>query len=153
MTQFNPDQIRQAALSPRWAALSQTGGVAADLAHFDPSLIREPRLLVPIDVQALVVRASVNDTAGMVRLPFRDGQSALPPLDVTDPGTPRPSGVHLLWSVPAALGRGTIVPDPAAPDDVTRRRLQLPVLPDRWTVLRLAVPAGATDPSVTGWGI
>lgn len=153
MTQFNPDQIRQAALSPRWAALSQTGGVAADLAHFDPSLIREPRLLVPIDVQALVVRAGVNDTAGMVRLPFRDGQSALPPLDVTDPGTPRPPGVHLLWSVPAALGRGTIVPDPAAPDDVTRRRLQLPVLPDRWTVLRLAVPAGATDPSVTGWVI
>ncbi|HEU5267280.1 MAG TPA: hypothetical protein VFU35_11305, partial [Jatrophihabitans sp.] len=153
MTQFSPDQIRQASLSARWAALSQTGGVAADLTHFDPFLVREPRLLVPIDVQALVVRAGANDATGMVRLPFRDGQTELPPLDVTDPGTPRKPGVHLLWAMPAALGRGTIVPDPAAPDDTTRRRLQLPVLPDRWTILRLAVPAGATDPAVTGWVI
>ncbi len=153
MNQFSPEQVRQAALSARWAALAQTGGIAADLEHFDRFLIREPRLLVPVDVQALVVRAGVNDTDPMVRLPFRDGQTDPPPLDVTDSGTPRPPGVHLLWTVPVALGRGTLVPDPAAPDDKTRQRLALPVLPDRWAVLRLAVPAGARDPLATGWVI
>jgi hypothetical protein len=153
VTQFSPDQVRQAALSPRWAALAQTGGIAADFEHFDEFLIREPRLLVPVDLQALVVRVGVNDTDPMVRLPFRDGQTDPPPLDVTDSGTPRPPGVHLLWTVPIALGRGTLVPDPAAPDDQSRRRLALPVLPDRWSVLRLAVPAGGRDPVVTGWVI
>src|SRR5579862_6827826 len=98
MTQptFSADQIRNAALSPRWAALSQLGVVAGDLQNYDATLVREPRLLVPIDVQALVVRAGVNDAAGMVRLPFRDGETDLPALDVTDPGSPRPAGVHLL---------------------------------------------------------
>jgi hypothetical protein len=151
MTQWNSEQIKQAVLNPRWAALSQLGGVAADLNNFDRFLVREPRLLVPIDVQALVVRAGVNDTDPMLRLPFRTNDAAFPPLDITDQGTPRPPGVHLLWSVPAAMGKGTIVADPAAPDDPTRKRLALPVLPDRWVVLRLVVRAGSTDPSVTGW--
>jgi hypothetical protein len=151
MTQWSSDQIKQAVLNPRWAALSQLGGVAADLTNFDRFLVREPRLLVPIDVQALVVRAGVNDTDPMLRLPFRTNDAAFAPLDISDQGKPRPPGVHLLWSVPAAMGKGTIVADPAAPNDPTRRRLDLPTLPDRWVVLRMAVPAGATDPSVTGW--
>jgi hypothetical protein len=151
MSQFEPDQIRAAALTPRWAALSQLGGVAADLHNFDQFLVREPRLLVPVDVQAMVVRAGTNDTEPMVRLPWRDGQTEPPPLDVHDPGTPRAPGVYLLWSPPAALGRGTFVDDPAAPGDVTRRRLRLPVLPDRWVVVRLAVLSGQRDPTPTGW--
>ena len=153
MTQFSPDEIRQAAQTPRWAALSQLGGVAADLNNYDRFLIREPRLLVPVDVQALVVRAGSNDTEPMLRLPFRDGDESPPPADLADDGTPRPPGVHLLWTVPAALARGKLVDDPQAPDDATRRRLELPVLPDRWTVLRLAVVAGSPLPSVTGWVI
>jgi hypothetical protein len=151
MSNFNPDDVRKAALTPRWAALSQLGGVAADLHNYDRFLVREPRLLVPVDVQALVVRAGSNDTEPMLALPFRDGKQDLPPVKLDDPGTPRPPGVHLLWSVPAALGRGTLVDDPQAPGDPTRRRLALPVLPDRWAVLRLAVPSGAAQPLVTGW--
>ncbi|MEP7021297.1 MAG: hypothetical protein ABI808_11635, partial [Pseudonocardiales bacterium] len=153
MTQFSPDEIRRAAQSPRWAALSQLGAVAADLHNYDRFLVREPRLLVPIDVQALVVRAGSNDTEPMLRLPFRDGQDRPPATDLTDAGTPRLPGVHLLWSVPAALSHGKVADDPLAPGDVTRRRLDLPVLPDRWTVLRLAVVAGSTEPMVTGWVI
>ena len=153
MTQWNPEQVKQATLSPRWAALSQTGGVAADLNNYDRFLIREPRLLVPIDVQALVVRTGANDTTPMLRLPFRTNDENFPPLDITDQGTARPAGVHLLWAVPAALGKGSIVDDPAAPNDPTRRRLDLPMLPDRWVVLRIAVPTGAHDPVVTGWVI
>src|ERR1700755_2815926 len=126
MTQWDSHQIKQAALNPRWAALSQRGGVAAALNTFARFLIREPRLLVPIDVQALLVRAGVNDTDPMLRLPFRTNDAAFPPLDITDQGSPRPPGVHLLWSVPAAMGKGTIVADPTAPDDPARKRLQLP---------------------------
>ena len=152
MPDVTPDEILKAAVTPRWSALTALGGVSADLANYDRFLVREPRLLVPVDVQALVVRAGVNDTEGMIRLPFRN-LTAEPPLDVHDTGQKRPPGVHLLWSVPAALGHGKVVDDPAAPDDATRRRLDLPALPDRWAVLRLAVPAGATDPLVTGWVI
>lgn len=150
MAQYSADEIRQAAQTPRWAALTQLGGVAADLHNYDPVLLREPRLLVPVDVQALVVSAGQNDTEGMVSLPFRATEDQ-PPLDVHDAGQPRPTGVHLLWSVPAALGKGTLVDDPQAPGDATRRLLDLPMLPDRWVVLRLAVPTGAHDPLVTGW--
>jgi hypothetical protein len=153
MSDFSPDDIRKAALTPRWAALSQLGAVAADLHNYDRFLVREPRLLVPVDVQALVVRAGTNDTEPMLALPFRDGKADLPPVKIDDPGTPRPPGVHLLWSIPAALGRGTLVDDPLAPGDPTRRQLSLPVLPDRWVVLRLAVPSGAAQPLVTGWVI
>ena len=151
MSDFSADDVRKAALTPRWAALSQLGGVATDLHNYDRFLVREPRLLVPIDLQALVVRAGSNDTEPMLTLPFRDGKQELPPVKLDDPGAPRPPGVHLLWSVPAALGRGTVVDDPQAPGDATRRRLSLPVLPDRWVVLRLAVPSGAAEPLVTGW--
>ena len=151
MTDFSPDDVRKAALTPRWAALSQLGAVAADLRNYDRFLVREPRLLVPVDVQALVVRAGTNDTEPMLVLPFRDGKTELPPVKLDDPGMPRPAGVHLLWSLPAALGRGKLVDDPLAPGDPTRRQLELPVLPDRWVVLRLAVPSGAAQPLVTGW--
>jgi hypothetical protein len=153
MTQFSPDEIRRAAQTPRWAALSQLGGVAADLTNYDRFLVREPRLLVPVDVQALVVRAGSNDTEPMLRLPFRDGDQTPPATDLADEGTPRPPGVHLLWSVPAALARGKLVDDPQAPGDATRRLLQLPLLPDRWAVLRLTVVAGSPLPLVTGWVI
>jgi len=153
MTQFSPDEIRRAAQTPRWAALSQLGGVAADLTNYDRFLVREPRLLVPVDVQALVVRAGSNDTEPMLRLLFRDGDQTPAPADLGNDGTPRPPGVHLLWSVPAALARGKLVDDPQAPGDATRRLLQLPLLPDRWAVLRLAVVVGNPLPSVTGWVI
>ena len=151
MSDFSPDDVLKAALTPRWAALSQLGGVAADLHNYDRFLVREPRLLVPVDLQALVVRAGSNDSEPMLTLPFRDGKQDLPPVALDDPGAPRPAGVHLLWSVPAALGRGTLVDDPLAPGDATRRQLTLPVLPDRWVVLRLAVASGAAQPLVTGW--
>ncbi|HEX2784894.1 MAG TPA: hypothetical protein VHN36_15025, partial [Ilumatobacteraceae bacterium] len=153
MSQFSADDIRRAALTPRWAALSQLGGIASDLHNYDKLLIREPRLLVPVDVQAMVVQVGVNDTEPMQRLPFRDGATDPPALDVNDAGTSRPAGVYVLWSTPGALGRGHFVDDPQAPGDATRRKLSLPPLPDRWLVLRLAVPSGARDPAVTGWVI
>lgn len=146
MTDISNDDLRRAAISPRFAALTQLDLSVGDLVNYDRALVREPRLLVPVDVCALVVGAGDEP---MVRLPFRQ-EGELPPA-IGDGGETRDPGVHLLWTTPAALGRGTVVDDPAAPGDATRRVLDLPALPDRWVVLRLAVPVGATDPVVRGW--
>ncbi|MEO5900046.1 MAG: hypothetical protein ABIR68_07925, partial [Ilumatobacteraceae bacterium] len=148
MSDLTGDQLQAAIVSPRYAALTQLGKAVGDIHRWDFTLLREPRLLVPVDVNALVVR---DGDEAMVRLPFRtDGEAAADP---ADPGAARAAGVHLLWSVPSTFGRGTIVADPAAPDDATRRLLQLRPLPDRWVVLRLVVPVGAVDPLVRGWVI
>ena len=121
------------------------------MTNFDRFLVREPRLLVPVDVQALVVRAGANDTDPMLRLPFRNR----PPSRrwTSRRGRAPPTGRAPAVVGPRRDGHGQIVADPAAPGDPTRHRLELPALPDRWLVLRLAVPAGATDPLVTGWVI
>jgi hypothetical protein len=148
MTDFSNNELLRIAASPRFTALSQLGVSIHDVANWDIELLREPRLLVPVDVNALVVGATGES---MIRLGFRDSDGEAPSVD--DPGTPREPGVHLLWTVPAAFGRGKVVADPAAPNDRTRQTLQLKPLPDRWVVLRLAVPIGATTPLVRGWVI
>ena len=146
MSNLSNDDLLKAASSARFVALSQLGATVDDLRNWDALLVREPRLLVPVDVNALVVRQ--GDEA-MVRLPFRSEVGDPPTPE--DPGSPRDPGVHLMWTVPAAFGRGTIVADPVAPDDASRSTLNLRPLPDRWVVLRVAVPVGATAPVVRGW--
>ncbi|MFM2079165.1 MAG: hypothetical protein RJA49_3055, partial [Actinomycetota bacterium] len=148
MSDITSDVLAQAALQPRFMALSQLDMALGDVHRWDAALLREPRLLVPVDVTALVVRAGDEP---MVRLPFRTGDDQAPVPD--DPGAARPDGVHLMWSVPSTFGRGTLIADQAAPGDHSRRLLQLRPLPDRWVVLRLAVPVGARDPIVRGWVI
>lgn len=147
MTDFTRAELFKAASSPRFTALAQLGVSLGDLVQWDPHLLRDPRLLVPVDVNALVVR---GDNEPMIRLGFRDSKDQPVP-DPSDPGAVRADGVHLLWSVPAAFGRGRVVDDPAAPTDRSRRVLELPPLPDRWVVLRLAVPIGASVAHVKGW--
>ena len=118
---------------------------AATVATWDRGLPRDSRLLVPIDVQLFVPEA--GDEA-MVRLPSAlnaaDGQGPGFPPPFTA-GTKRPAGVHVQWAPPDALMRGQL--------DVTpdRNRLGLAPLPDRWIVLRLLTPVGATTAAVHGW--
>ncbi len=146
MAKATNDNLARAVTGTRFIALSQLGIAVGDVRHWDRDLVREPRLLVPIDVQVLVVREGDEP---MVRLPFRTADDKMLPVD--DPGEARPPGAHLLWTVPSTFGRGKVVDDPAAPGDPGRRRLDLPVLPDRWVVLRLAVPVNARDAHVRGW--
>jgi len=148
MSDISDELFAELATQQRFITLAHLGVAIGDLNHWDEILPREPRLLVPVDVSALVVRAG-GQLEPMVRLPFRAAGEPEP--DPGAAGTPRDPGVHLMWSVPSAFGRGKLIPDPAAPADQSRRLLQLPPLPDRWVVLRLAV--GARDPLVRGWVI
>jgi hypothetical protein len=139
-----PD-IGKLAFDPRWTAVTKLDVDAAGIATWDHDLVRDVRLLVPVDVQALVVTA---DSEAMVRLPSAlndpggQGPGFPPPFDA---GTPRESGVHLHWAMPDALLRGQLS------EGTDRNRLALPALPDRWTVLRLLAVPDAETVSVRGW--
>jgi len=146
---FDPQTIKTAMVSPRWSGLVRLDAGVADVATWDPRLVRHSRVLVPVDVQALYVPA--GDTTKFVRLPCAlttpDGQ---PPEKMPDPladGVTREPGVYLHWAPPDALLRGTLTQVP----DGSRNRLGMPPLPDRWVVLRILAPTNATAPAITGW--
>lgn len=150
---FNAETIREVTRSKRFLAADRAQLDLGEIATWDPYLLREHRLLVPIDVQALYVQPGNSEK--MVRLPMllagengvgvsnaEDGM----PVPFTE-GKSRPAGVHLHWAMPDALLRGNL--DNRA--DGTKNRLALPILPDRWVVLRIVLPRDATDAVVTGW--
>jgi hypothetical protein len=151
--QLDPAVVREITYSKRFLAADRAKLDLGEIATWDPYLLREHRLLVPIDVQALYVAPGSSEP--MVRLPMRlagtnrqnDQNDGMP--DPFDPGEPRQAGVHLHWAMPDALLRGTLNQRP----DKLENRLALPALPDRWVVLRilLPLPRGASDVVVTGW--
>jgi hypothetical protein len=147
----DPGVIKAAMASPRWSALVRVDATVQDIRLWDPSLLRETRVLVPIDVQALYV--DPTNTAAHVSLPFGltepDGKPAAPMPSPFDPGTPRVPGVYLHWAMPDALLRGSLTRQP----DGATNRLGLPALPDRWLVLRMLVMSGAPSVQTTGWVI
>ena len=65
---FNPDQIRALTQSKRFLAADRAQLDVGEIATWDKYLLREHRLLVPIDVQALYVPP--DSTEKMVRLPM-----------------------------------------------------------------------------------
>jgi hypothetical protein len=146
---FDPDTVRLAMVSSRWTGLVRLDASPAAIAQWDPDLLRETRVVVPVDLQAMYV--PVGDATAYVRLPFTlttvDGQPPAPMPPPFAPGAVRPAGVYLHWAPPDALLRGTL----QDVDDSSRNRLGLPPLPDRWVVLRIVAPTGATKPIVTGW--
>jgi hypothetical protein len=145
----DPDAIKAAMVSPRWSALVRVDATVQDIRLWDPSLLRETRVLVPVDVQALYVDPA--NTAEHVLLPFGltepDGQPAAPMPAPFAPGVARAPGVYLHWAMPDALLRGSLT---RQPDDAANR-LGLPALPDRWLVLRMLVMSGASTVQTTGW--
>lgn len=145
----DPQALAQAVVSPRWSALVRAGLDLPAMARWDPALLRESRVLVPVDVQALYVPADSDERCA--ELPFAltepDGQPARPAPAPFAAGGPRALGVHLHWAMPDALLDGTLTAKP----DGASNRLGLPALPDRWVVLRVAVPSGADAVAVTGW--
>ena len=152
---FTPDAIRELVRGKRFLAADRAQLDLGEIATWDRHLLREHRLLVPIDVQALYV--APGSTEPMVRLPMlvagvggkvvETAEAGMPaPFDA---GTPRPAGVHLHWAMPDALLRGAF----KSQADGAANRLALPPLPDRWVVLRIVLPRGRSEPVVTGWVI
>jgi hypothetical protein len=149
-----PAQTRELLYGKRFLAADRAQVNTAEIATWDKYLLREQRLLVPIDVQALYVPPSgPGSTEPMVRLPMllagvdgktvTDADAGMPPLFA--PGQPRPAGVHLHWAMPDALLRGRLS------DSAGANKLGLPPLPDRWLVLRIVLPADGRQAITTGW--
>lgn len=145
--------VRELTYGKRFLAADRAQLDVREISTWDKYLLREHRLLVPVDVQALYVQAGSSEK--MVRLPMlvagADGHGVDDPEDgMPDPfteGTPRPAGVHLHWAMPDALLRGML----ATRSDGAANRLALPLLPDRWVVLRIVLPRGSKDAVTTGW--
>ena len=133
---YNEQAIGAAAASDRWAALVKLDLDVATLGTWDRSLPRDKRILVPIDVQAMVV-------------PTGDAEATVPITGTRDDpepfavGGPRAAGVHLHWAMPDALLRGT--------HDEAASALVMPALPDRWVVVRTLLPEGGRLVHVKGW--
>ncbi len=135
---LNPTVLKKAVFDRRFAALARTGVDLGIVDTWDPSLPRNQRILVPIDVQAFVVPSQGGEATVAMKgydpdpVPF-------------DAGEVRPAGVHLHWAMPDSLVQG------AQSADGTK--LELPPLPDRWVVVRALLPEGRSQAIVSGWVI
>src|SRR5215211_1443632 len=143
-----------AVFRPQFSASARTGLSAAKAKTWSSTLARDPRLLVPIDVEALVVaqgdaEARADIAVRLLRAPDTPGETftstterAAPPF--TD-GPARAPGVYLHWALPDGLTAGRTT-DGTDPDG----QLNLRPLPNRWLVVRLEGDAPRTT---TAWVI
>ena len=117
------------------------------IATWNPLLPRTPRVLVPIQVDALVVRESGGPWADCAMREPAAGAKDLSRLDLlpapfTNLANPRAPGVYLHWALPDALTHGEQSGDSAT----------FPAIPDRWLVLRLYPSRfGEERRAVRGW--
>ena len=139
---------RAAAAAPIAAPPASRVISAAAAATWSTALPRTPRLMVPIALDALMVRADGGAWADVaMRTPTDDGTDARlllpPPFAEKDGGRTR--GAYLHWALPDALTRGVM------PDESTgATAVQFPAVPDRWLVVRLS-PGGGGQRAVRGW--
>jgi hypothetical protein len=105
-----------------------------------------PGLVVPVQVQALVVGAAGSAPQATRR--WRFNYPALASFDSPEPEAgagqsstqPRRPGVYLHWSLPDALRHGS--------GDTALSAISYPLVPNRWLVVRLS---GTTSRTATGW--
>ena len=146
------------------AASRQSGSLDIALAHgitartaasWYEFLSRDPRVLVPIQVDALVVRtdgaswADVKMTTppgGQTNPPTKDRDLMPPPFTLR---APRARGVYLHWYLPSAFTSG--YQPPPATRGGTGPPTQFRALPDRWLVVRISSSKLPNRRTITGW--
>jgi hypothetical protein len=119
------------------------------VATWNPYLIRSPRVLVPIQLDVLMVRDDNEIAANCLMSTPPDSATDTTRLDLLPPpfanlDKPRPRGAYLHWALPDGLTHGT----------TDGQSAQFYAVPDRWLVLRLSpgVPIlGMPRRAMRGW--
>jgi hypothetical protein len=151
----SPPVARQV-LSAQFSTLARTDVSAAALATWDPELSRPPRVLVPMDVQALAIAAGNTEPDAQVLAPLPDpapqqagasptpAQAAaqLPKIAPFTDGPARAPGVYLHWAAVDGLAAAQAQAGTGQP--VTGNATS-PPLADRWLVVR--VTSGTPRPT------
>ena len=154
LTVLSPAAVSSAGFS----AVARTGIDLASLATWDPTLARPPRMLVPVDVQALVVGPHDVVTHVPVLAPLVNPQNssvlditqAMPAVPPFSPAVQRPPGVYLHWAAPDGLTQTKSPLTPAQPSPGNQLGSVLPPLADRWLVVRVG---GGAPRRTRGWVI
>ncbi|MBF6048368.1 hypothetical protein GO001_24665 [Streptomyces sp. NRRL B-1677] len=109
----------------------------------------QPPLIVPVQVDAFLVNERVRNNQPHHRW-YADfeqlEQRRLPEPDPFDEAPGKPGlGVHVQWLLPDALRRGR--------QDGPAGKVEFPVVPNRWLVVRYSRPADRPEetPAVAGW--
>ena len=116
-------------LTASFAAISLTDLAPLTQQTWDPLLARDPRLLVPVDVRAIVVddgETCEHALAGSSLLGATAPEHRTPP-PFSD-ADPRKAGVYLHWALPDGLTHGRADGDAS---------VGLRPLPDRWFIARI----------------
>jgi hypothetical protein len=137
-------------LDPALVSIAAAHGITPRVAAtWNTALARDPRVLVPIELDVLMVRnTSGTWAATAMTTPPKGGGTPVPvasllPAPFTDLPAPRPRGAYLQWYLPNGLTSGTA--------DGTSNGASFPPIPDRWVVLRISPGATAGRRAVRGW--
>ncbi len=137
---------------PALVSIAAAHGITPRVAAtWNPALARDPRVLVPIQLDALMVRDATQAWAATrMTTPPKGGGGAAPvpaagllPAPFTDLPAPRPRGAYLQWYLPNGLTSGTA--------DSTSNSANFPPIADRWVVLRISPGATPGRRAVRGW--
>ncbi|MGI8758655.1 MAG: hypothetical protein ACR2K0_05060 [Acidimicrobiales bacterium] len=130
-----PPEIRtELVTGGRWDIIGRLGVDLGSIITFDPAMPRDPRLLVPVDLQAYVSpdRGSADRADVRARGIDEDHGGRAMPKPFSD-AAPLPPGIHLHWALPDGLTKA----DPERRGDETVGDLGYRPLPDRWLVTRM----------------
>ncbi len=141
-------------ISPALLSLAAAHGLTPSVWQtWYPQLVRTPRVLVPIQLEVLMVRNTGQQWAdcGMKTPPQGNEAGGVPPTDAAtllpppfaQLTSPRPRGAYLQWYLPKSLASGTA--------DADTNSANFPSIPDRWLVLRISPGATRLRRAVTGW--